>query len=77
MHGDLSQDAMFYFVRKRGSTCDGVMLLQRKQRQRARGSEVVIEIVRCSASGAKGNGSLLVFHLFALLHAVEPKSGFR
>jgi hypothetical protein len=77
MHGDLSEDAYFYFVRKRGSTCDGVMLLQRKRRQRARGSEVVIEIVRCSASGAKGNGSLLVFHLCALLHAVEPKTLIR
>jgi hypothetical protein len=38
---------------------------------------VILEIVRCCASGAKGNGALLVFQLCTLLFILEPNTKIR
>ena len=68
----------FYFVRKSGPTCDGVMLLRKMSRSRV-GSDtkITIEILRCCASGAAGNGALLVFHLCSLLYLLEQDTELR
>ena len=77
MHTSPAKDNTFYFVRKRGDACDGVMLLRRMQRKHAREKAVILEIVRCCASGAKGNGALLVFQLCTLLFILEPNTKIR
>ena len=68
----------FYFVRKSGDVCDGVMLLRMMSRGRvATSTKVTVDIIRCCASGVKGNGSLLVFHLCSLLYLLEPQTEVR
>ena len=72
----------FYFVRKSGPTCDGVMLLRKMSRKMSRSrvasdTKITIEILRCCASGAAGNGALLVFHLCSLLYLLEQDTELR
>ena len=78
MDEKMSSANEFYFVRKSGHTCDGVMLLKMMSRLRvATSTKVTIEIIRCCACGVAGNGSLLVFHLCSLLYLLEPQTELR
>jgi hypothetical protein len=51
--------------------------LRRMQRKHSREKAIILEIVRCCASGAKGNGALLVFQLCTLLFILEPNTKIR